>query len=123
MKDYFSFSHPYYKLERRCFTTIRGHSTAGQYKEGQIVELIQSATLPSNGSGVSLGKAKIVMIEVIEISKISIEILQDDGNFPGFSIRTAWDFVGLINSFRQYEKSKIKSLETKVAVFYLEKIA
>lgn len=122
MKDYFSFSHDYFKLERKCFTTIRGHSTALQYKEGQIVDLIKSAELPSNGTGVSLGKAKIVMIEVIEISKINLDVLIDDAAFPGFTIRTAWDYVGLLNSFRKYDKSKIKSLDTKVAVFYLEKI-
>jgi hypothetical protein len=123
MKDYFSFSHNYYKLLHRCFTTIRGASTASQYREGQEVNIIQCTSIPSNGTGIVLGKARIVMIETIAIEKISIDVLKDDAEFPGFTVRTAWDFVGLINSFRKYEKSKIKSLETKVAIFYLEKIA
>jgi len=113
MKDYFSFSHDYFKLKWNSFTTIRGMSSASQYKEGQIVEIIKSEALPSNGAGVSMGKARIVMIEVIEISKISIEILRADAAFPGFTIRTPWDFVGLINSFRQYEKSKIPLLNVR----------
>lgn len=122
MKDYFSFSHNYFKLLRRCFTTVRGASTALQYQEGQEVNLIQCTSMPSNGTGIVLGKAKIVMIEIIAIKDISLDVLIDDAAFPGFTIRTAWDYVGLLNSFRKYDKSKIKSLDTKVAVFYLEKI-
>lgn len=122
MKTYFSFCHNYYKLQRKCFTTIRGGSAVTQYKTGQEVDIITAAALPSNGSGSVLCRARIVMIEKVKLSSLSLEFLKSDGEFLGFTIYSVWDFIGLLNSFRKYDKSKIQNAEAMVTVFYLEKI-
>lgn len=122
MKQYFSFCHDYYKMQNRCFTTIWGGSAATQYKVGQEVDIVAAAALPSNGAGSVLFRARIADIETVALSSLSLEFLQEDANFPGFSVRSTWDFIGLLNSFRKYDKSKIKSADCKVTVFYLERV-
>ncbi|GEM_PF-4866756 len=119
-KKYFSFRHDYNKLQQEMFTTIRGASAAAQYKEGDVVDIIHASATPSNGAGRVLFRARVEHIEVKAIKDIPLEVLQDDGVFPGFKIRDHWGFVGLLNSLRRF--SKIQSLDEKVCVFGLSRI-
>lgn len=120
MKDYFSFQHDYFKLKDWCFTTIRGKSAIKQYNWAQTVKIIRCNESPSNGSGEVLYRAHIVGAEIKKISEIKLDVLQRDAEFLGFEIKNHWDFVGLINSMRKYQK--IKSLDAEVCVFQLVKI-
>jgi len=121
MKNYFSFCHQYNKLSEEAFTTIRGATAAKQYKIGQTVDCILTDGPDSHGKGRWLFQAEIVGIEVKPLAEIPLEVLQRDAGYGRYCPASHWDFVGLLNSFRPYDRSKIKDLSVKVTVFQLFK--
>lgn len=125
MKTYFSFCHDYFKLKEPVFTTIRGASAAKQHKVGQEVFIIRKPPIVLSEEltrAKVLFKARIVSIEVRPIADIPLEALNADAAFKGFSVRSYEVFIGLLNSFRRFEKSKIRDASAEVAVFTLERI-
>jgi hypothetical protein len=115
----FNFCHDYYKLEKEAFTAIRGKSAAKQYEVGQVVDIMRSNYVPSNGTGVKLYSAEIMAIQVRKLVDIPFGVMLADGEYKGLKIYNKMDFLGLMNSFRKWKKIKLKSLNDEVAVFYL----
>jgi hypothetical protein len=122
MKEYFSFCHDYYKLQWASFTTIRGKSAAKQYEIDQVVEIRRVDQVPSNGTGRVLFKAEVVGIEVVRLADIPLPVMQRDAEYKGYRVLCPLGFMGLLNSFRKWEKSKLKSLDDEVTIFYLWRI-
>jgi len=121
MKTYFSFCHDYHKLREEAFTTIRGATAAKQYKVGQVVDCIAVDGPASHGKGRLICKAEIVGLETKPLSDIAMDVLQRDASYGRYCPKSHWDFVGLINSLRPYDRSKIKDLSEEVTVFQLFK--
>jgi hypothetical protein len=106
-----SFKHDYHKLEKDEFTTIRGVTYAKKLRENQKVGI-------STPSGYF--SAVVEQIVVVKIEDIRLELLKEDGEFPGFVLNTHSDFVDLINTFRARYMPKA-TLSTIMAVIYLRK--
>ena len=85
---------------------------AAQYELGQEVDIILNKK--------KLFRGKIVHMEVKKLKDIPLTLLKSDGEFPGFTIHSTRDFIGLLNSLRKF--SKISSDEDEVTVFGLYKI-
>ena len=107
------FTHNYYKLSKKRFTTIRSKNYLNRkgLRAGNIVKI-------NYPNGVFT--AKIVKIEIKRICDIPLELLKEDVEYEGFTIKTHKDFVDLLNSFipEYYYKSK---LTTEKAIIYLER--
>lgn len=110
MKNYFNFSHPYYKLQQEKFTTIRGRDAFEDYKTGQIVEILLQRY--------PIKYAKIWMKEKKKIKDIPTHVLKADCEYEGFVLEKREDFITLLNSFREYYK--IESEEEVLTIFYLK---
>lgn len=106
-----NFCHEYYKLKNKRFTTIRGVSNLQLYNVGEIVEIYVNRSV--------LFIAKVIKLEISQISKISLAALKEDAEYPGFEIKHHVDFMALINSFRRF--NKLKSLEDEVLVITLNR--
>lgn len=102
------FNHNYYKLDYCEFTTIRGAGRIKKHNVGDIVNIeAPRRSFP----------AKISKLQKIKLSDIPLEVLKDDGAFPGFVVRNHLDFMGLINSMRKF--GKLKSIHEEVTIITL----
>jgi hypothetical protein len=106
------FGHPYYKLEKSRFTTIRGKSWMKKLKIGDEVTI---STL--NGKFL----AHVEFLQVSRIVDLSLEMLKMDAEYPGLVINTKTDFVNLINSLRSYYMP-VATLESQVTVITLLRV-
>lgn len=105
------FAHNYYKLDCVEFTTIRGAGRINKHKFGDIVNI--------EAPGRKFA-ARIIYLEKKKLSDIPLETLKKDGEFHGFTVRNHLDFMGLVNSMRQF--GKLKSIDDEVTIITLVKI-
>ena len=87
-----NYKHDYFKKDKKKHTTIRGYSWS-KSKKVKIGDLVKES-FPSQTN-----ISKVTHIEVIQLENISLGILKDDGEYPGFTITSHEDFCRLINSF------------------------
>lgn len=109
----FDFKHPYYKLYRERFTTIRSIRYAKQHK----IMLGRIGWVSLQGKPLKL--VKVIGMKDMRIIDMPLSLLKEDAEYPGFRIESHLDFVELLNSFSQYPVNKVS---TKKRIFYLEVI-
>jgi hypothetical protein len=114
-KNYFNYSHPYYKLDEEEYTTIRGLDSLDDYELNQKIDAKRDYEI--------YHVAIIIKIESRKISSLSLEFLKKDCEYPGFEINSKQEFIDLINSFRKSKKSHVKlENDPEFAVYYQRKI-
>lgn len=95
------------------FCTFRGLSYLNKFKTNQLVDVIVKCK--------SIFFAKIIRLDKVKISDISIEILHKDTMINGKSdINCHQDFVNGLNKLRQYHK--IKSIHEELCRIILQKV-
>jgi len=118
IKDHFYYSHPYYKLSEKEYTSIRGLDSLDYY------ELNQKINTKFKEQDDYLNHSAIIFkIETKKISSLSLKFLKKDCAYPGFEINSKEEFIVVINSFRKNPNSHVK-LENnpEFAVYYFHKI-
>ena len=113
MKDYVNFTHHYYKLDTRRYTTIRGVTAIKDYKKGNVIE----SQLKRN----RLHDVLILRVKHRLFSSLSLKFLKKDAEYEGFVIYEKVDFLRLVNSFRR-ENRKITEEDPTFTVLWLERI-
>jgi len=115
IKDYFNYSHPYYKLEEEEYTSVRGLDSLDYYELNQEIDAKRDYEIYHS--------ATIVYIETLKIRFMSLEFLKKDCEYPGFEINSKEEFIDLINSFRKNKKYHVKlENDPEFAVYYFHKI-
>ena len=90
-KKLIPFLHRYHKLSQPVFTTIRGKTWLKKFRVGEVAEVVER-----HGNFT-------VTVEAAELRRVRdmpLQFLKDDAEYPGFVIRSAQDFIDLLNSFR-----------------------
>jgi hypothetical protein len=111
-KGIIKFCHQYYKLARHTFTTIRGKSQFRRYRVGDVV----TVEAPKGSF-----KAEITGLKLQKPVDMSLEFIQADAEYPGFTLNSVDEFITLLNSFRAPAWKKA-SQDEEMTVFYLKKI-
>lgn len=111
----FKFHHPYLKLERPSFTTIRGKSTSTQ--AGWMVICEHKAIQ---------FKARVSSVERMILKNISLEVLQNDMQHDGYQGKvwtphSKFQAMDFLNTFRVGNYPKL-TMDSEVAVITLVKI-
>jgi len=115
MKDYFFYTHPYYKIELDEYTSVRGLDSLDYYELNQKIEAKRDYGIHHS--------AIIIRIETRKISSLSLEFLKKDCEYPGFEINSKEEFIQVINSFRKNKKSHVKlENDPEFAVYTFHKI-
>lgn len=115
MKDYFFYTHPYYKIELNEYTSVRGLDSLDYYKLNQKIEAKRDYGIHHS--------AIIIKIETRKISSLSLNFLKKDCEYPGFEINSKEEFIQVINSFRKNKKTHVKlENDPEFAVYTFHKI-
>lgn len=109
----FDFKHEYNKLDKFCFTTIRGKSRAEQLKVNDILEVSLRDKV--------FGKVRVASVVVVPFEDIPLHFLQTDMEFAGFKVNRPVDAFGLINSMRMPNR-RLKSMSELVSVITLYRV-
>lgn len=114
-KDYFNYSHSYYKLDQNEYTTIRGLDSLDYYEVNQEIKTKRDYEI--------VHSVIITKIERRPINSLPLRFLKNDCEYPGFEINSKEEFIDLINSFRKNKKAHIVlEKNPELAVFYFHKI-
>lgn len=107
-----SFRHPYFKLSKPEFTTVRGK---GHFKKLKVWQ-----TIVCEKPG---GKFKAVVkaLELRHLRDMSVDFLKADAEYPGCTITTREQFANLINSLRAPFWSQV-GLDTELTIITLATI-
>lgn len=109
------FTHPYYKLYRDNFTTMRGKSLFDKYKEDDVLDVILS--------GEWLYSVRVEKVELVKIGDMSLTFMEMDGEYHEHPINSMADFINLINSFyprKVYDHLKANK-GTEMTVIYMRR--
>lgn len=110
------FVHPYYKLQRDAFTTIRGKTYAKKFHIGETIQLLLIGCSPRQDV-----QAKVTGLEVKRVQDIPLPVLQVDAEYPGFRIPNHQAFVDLLNSLRRSFMPQAR-LDSEVTIIHLHRL-
>lgn len=107
------YSHDYYKMDWPTHTTIRGFNWSK--KKEIYVGAIVKETFPSKTN-----ISEILDIWTEPIKNLSLEMLKEDGEYPGHPINSHQEFCDLINSFypKFYVQCTLDSVKTVIHLIY-----
>ena len=104
-KILFNFTHPYYKLMNKEFTTIRSVN----YMKKMGFSLNETGVIQLEGK--FLKNAKVIGYIDKPIDEFRLVELKQDAEYPTFFIHSHQNFVDLLNSFIKWNSNHLKCVK------------